>query len=185
MLTAGDTVVVSSMLRRAVSTAWIALEQRLRTASSEDPMHVTSMLQEMSRNVDTLSIAAAHTVPPLSSVNGERFSVPDFKHCTSARFNTGNKAVTAVGRKRMRDFAAWCCARPEDTIVVVGHSLYFRTMFQMWLPKASDHVAKSKKLRNCGVVGFDFTQGKLANGELHYRIDPQSVSVVYLGFGGK
>jgi hypothetical protein len=148
-------------------------------------MHLHAALQEMSRNVDTLAIAHPGTVPRLSIVNGDAARVPDLTSCTSADFHTGNKPVRAVALTRIRQFGGWCFGRQEDAIVVVGHSLLFRTMFSLWLPRSSTHVAKAKKVVNCGVVAFTLAAGQLPDGTPAYRIDPESVTVVYGGFGGK
>lgn len=217
-------VLVSSMLRRAVSTgargrggrrsparhilsrlraspacpsrarrrppslcgaAWLALEERLRAAPDGAPMFLHSALQEMSRNVDTLSIAHTRTAPLLSRVNGDASTVPNLSAATDARFNGGNKAVRAVATERIGEFGAWCFEREEPTVIVVGHSLLFRTMFGLWLPREVQHVAKAKKLVNCGVVAFTLTSGQLPGGAPYFRIEPDSVTVVYGGFGGK
>lgn len=110
--------------------------------------------------------------------------MPDFVKQTSAIYNRGNKAVTDIALHRIKEFGAWCCARPEDCIIVVGHSLYFRAMFQLWLPRNVHHEAKVKKIVNCGVVGVSLTQAKLPSGEVIYRLDPESIAVVQGGFGG-
>jgi hypothetical protein len=36
------------------------------------------------------------------------------------------------------------------TVIVSGHSLFFRTLFQAFMPHASDHEAKRKKVSNGG-----------------------------------
>jgi hypothetical protein len=151
----------------------------------DEPMHLHSALQEMSRNVDTLAIAHARAVPALSVVNGDARAVPDLTRCTSAQYHAGNKPVRAVALTRIAEFAGWSFERPEETVVVVGHSLLFKSAFNQWLPRAAEHAAKSKKVVNCGVVGFTLAQGTLADGTLHYRIEPSSITVVYGGFGGK
>ena len=48
-----------------------------------------------------------------------------------AEFNTGTKALGNTGIKRMNAFAEWALPRPEDTVVCVGHSLYFRSFFRV------------------------------------------------------
>lgn len=172
-------------LGAGVRAAWLALEERLRAAPPSQPMYLHSALQEMSRNVDTLSIAPPRTMPPLSRVNGDAACVPDLSAHTSARHHTGNKPVRAVALTRIGHFAEWLFARAEPCVVVVGHSLLFRTLFQLYLPRASAHDAKAKKVVNCGVVGLTLHKGTLPDGRISYRIDPQSVTVLYGGFGGK
>ena len=121
---------------------------------------------------------------------------------------TGNKGLGFRGAHRLVDFARWCSERPEKTIVVAGHSLWFRSFFQAFLPPGVEHTCKKRKIVNCGVVGFTLQAGR---GLYHYsslrpltslaalglqvgrdadgldlqRIDPESISVVYGGFASK
>ena len=48
------------------------------------------------------------------------------------------------------------CVSPAlaGTIIVAGHSLWFKEFFKLYLPKAADHTCKKKKIVNCGAVGF-------------------------------
>lgn len=48
-----------------------------------------------------------------------------------AEFNCGTKALNNTGIKRMNALAEWVMQRPEDTVVCVGHSLYFRSFFRV------------------------------------------------------
>lgn len=48
-----------------------------------------------------------------------------------AEFNDGTKALNYTGIKRMNALAEWVMQRPEDTVVCVGHSLYFRSFFRV------------------------------------------------------
>lgn len=48
-----------------------------------------------------------------------------------AEFNVGTKALGNTGIKRMKALAEWASQRPEDTVVCVGHSLYFRSFFRV------------------------------------------------------
>lgn len=48
-----------------------------------------------------------------------------------AEFNAGTKALSNTGIKRMNALAEWAMQRPEDTVVCVGHSLYFRSFFRV------------------------------------------------------
>lgn len=43
----------------------------------------------------------------------------------------GTKALGNTGMKRMKALAEWASQRPEDTVVCVGHSLYFRSFFRV------------------------------------------------------
>ena len=82
-------------------------------------------------------------------------------------------------------FAQWALERPEQTIVVGGHSLWFKNFFQLYLPKDVDHPAKKRKIVNCGAVGFSLQTGRASDGSLRHRIDPASISVICGGFASK
>lgn len=138
-------------------------------------MEVLSSLQEISVNVDTLSLTPAGQAPLLED------GVPQ-PETWGQGGNTGNKALFGRGDARLAAFAAWCAARPEEYVVVGGHSLVFREFFKRYLPAASAFPGKSRKMINCGVVAFDLEV--FADGEAF--VDEASVEVVYGGFeGGK
>ena len=65
-----------------------------------------------------------------------------------------------------------------------GHSLWFKSFFQTYVPHKSDLECKKKKIVNSGAVSFSLYMANESNkdGEPMYRIDPQSVSTVYGGF---
>lgn len=48
-----------------------------------------------------------------------------------AEFNTGTKSLGNTGMKRLKAFADWAYHRPEDVVVAVGHSLFFRSFFRV------------------------------------------------------
>merc|ERR1719336_1376584 len=63
---AGESILASSILRRALSTGLIALSPRLlKKTQSADKVQVMTNLQEISRNVDTLALAPAKTSPKI------------------------------------------------------------------------------------------------------------------------
>ena len=79
----------------------------------------------------------------------------------------------------------WAADQPSSTLVVGGHSLWFRSFFQLLLPAESAHVAKKKKLVNCGVVGLTLQVRRDATGAHYYTVDERSITVVYGGFETK
>lgn len=171
----GDTLLVSSQLRRAAATALIALSDRLVRSKERVMLH--SSCQEISRNFDTLALSPRAAAPRLdSNVTGAL----DSSACFDALANAGNKTLSFSGYARLRDFARWALERPERTIVVAGHSLWFRSFFQCHLPPTSDHVSKKRKIVNCGVVAFDLSL--ISRGTV---IDPNSIVVLYGGFEDK
>ena len=180
-LTSGEahSVIVSSQLRRAAATVAIALSDRL--SRSKEKVHLVSACQEISRNIDTMGIAPAGTAPSLW--------LPDPSMSASTSFDAsshlGNKSLSTPGHQRLLDFAAWAADRPEETIIVGGHSLWFRSFFQLFLPPDLEHPSKKKKIVNCGVVGLTLQVLRDYHGAVHYRVDPASIAVVYGGFATK
>ncbi len=166
----GNSLIVSSQLRRAASTAEIALLERLQRSSEAILIH--SSCQEISRNFDTMALAPKGGTPRLDVG-------------TDGSANAGNKTFGFRGIDRVQHFARWVADRPEPTIIVVGHSLWFRSFFQAFLPAESDHVSKKRKIVNCGVVGFTLEVGRDGSGVERHRIDPGSVDVIYGGFASK
>ncbi len=170
---------VSSNLRRAISTMAIGLQERL--SRTGDSMLIMPELQEISRNPDALSIT-----PPLGTVV-PAWTDPDYlkpilnKHVDTS-MHTGNKPVDSNGLKRMQ---AFCKVAFEDIdndcIVACGHSLWFRSFFQTHLPRQLDHVAKRKKLVNGGCVGFQLKCVTTPDNGKQYMIDPASITVLHGG----
>jgi len=169
----GYSLVVSSQLRRAVSTIAVALSDRLRRSRERVLLH--SSCQEISRNFDTLALAARAGVPKL----------PDLDAVLDASANGGNKTFSFNGSRRLQSFVRWAADRPESTIIVAGHSLWFKSFFQMFLSTHVDHICTKRKIVNCGVVGLTVQVMRDAHGVARYQIDPNSITVVYGGFASK
>lgn len=193
-----NAVFVTSSLRRAASTALLVFGSAL---SSGRPVWVLSCLQEISRNVDTLALAAAQHAP---AIGGLAARVPcaagaspgvacsgTSPGCLQAAYNSGNKSLTSNGRQRLQAFCEWVfsdCGPStlQQTVVVTGHSLWFKTFFQAYLPHTHWHECKHAKLVNCGVVAFDLEELREADEEVAaYRVVPDSVTSLYGGFEAK
>ena len=117
--------------------------------------------------------------------------------------NFGNKSRSFIGVKRLQSFAEWCFNTKgmksimygiflahvvnlaESYIIVGGHSLWFKSFFQTYLPLSSNHVSKSKKIANTGIVSFVLTEIRSSEGSVQYKIDPDSITTVYGGFETK
>mmetsp|Transcript_17265 Transcript_17265/g.42503 ORF Transcript_17265/g.42503 Transcript_17265/m.42503 type:complete len:359 (-) Transcript_17265:386-1462(-) len=188
MGTAGTSIIVSSNLRRAVATTAIAFWDRLERTGEK--VYVLSSLQEMARNVDAYALAGTREAVPLHGIEhhieglapglrkGESGSVVGL----NTHFNAGNKPIGRSGLSSMNDFASWTLAQDAETIIAGGHSLWFKEFFKNYLPRASTHKSKKKKMVNCGVVAFTLQHARHpTHGDL-YRIDPDSITVVYGGF---
>ena len=205
----GRLLVVASPLRRAVATVAIGLADRLKR--TQEPILLHSSCQEISRNFDTMAIAPPRRAPPLhgaaeleSKLNidgsehrgNKSLAFTGIKRCAPRRRRRTARpppppACSPARRPltpslplppRLMHFAQWALERPEQTIVVGGHSLWFKNFFQLYLPKDVDHPAKKRKIVNCGAVAFDLQLRRGAGGAPAYRIDPDSIRVVYGGF---
>ncbi|CAM9185913.1 unnamed protein product, partial [Ectocarpus fasciculatus] len=178
-------VIASSNLRRALSTTTIALWPRIHR--TKEKIMILSSLQEISRNVDTKALADARALPVLDRISShcgdEGDFVPEDVYDTSE--NHGNKTTAYYGIKRLKAFNEWAFLRKETTIIVGGHSLWFKHFFQTYLPFSSNHVSKNKKIVNSGVMAFTLHRWEDEFGAPSYRIDPESFETVYGGFTTK
>jgi hypothetical protein len=129
LTTPGAALLVSSPLRRCIGSLAISLHARLQ--HGKEPILLHSSLQEISRNFDTQSLAPPGGAPPMSGS-------PKLEAVLNldGSANDGNKSFGFTGAKRLEDFAHWATApRQDKTIIVCGHSLWFRNFFQLYLPK--------------------------------------------------
>lgn len=178
-------MVVSSNLRRCIETAALALWPRFQSASTQ--MVILSDLQEASRNVDTFSLSKPMGAPPLDALAKMVNSSPDkVAAMLELTANAGQKKMFESGLTRLERFAAWCFDSPQTkggdvTVIVSGHSLFFRTLFQAFMPHASDHEAKRKKVSNGGAVALTLERGVVDGGML-YRIQADSIKTIYGGY---
>ena len=179
-------VVVSSNLRRAIATVAVCLWDRL--ALGRERVLLMSELQEISRNVDTLSVSPAGRVPELPDVEAyvrahpAAGGAPPVAAVLDGKLNRGNKSYRGHGIDRLRGFASWAVARQEKVVIVAGHSLWFKYFFQTFLPHGSAHVGKTSKIANGGVVALTLTCGVDKEGRTVYRVPPESVTPIHLGF---
>lgn len=186
----GKSVIVSSNLRRALSTATIAFWNRLE--KTKEKIQILSSLQEVTFNMDGMSLAKPKSAPQLSDeeldaieMDKKSFNATEYYDCTE---NKGNKVVKSSGFNRLQEFSAWCFEKEQDkydTIIAAGHSLYFRYFFKHFLDSSKDHVAKINKVANCGVIKFQLEQGTTENGETWYRIPEATLDELYIGFESK
>lgn len=181
-------VLVSSNLRRAVSTCAIAMKDRLDKKFPDDKIIILQELQEASINPDAQSIT-----PPFEKLVTSFTDSEDVKNIyanqTDTSLNKGNKEITSNGLKRMDSFCKMLFSDDgnvlgkADNVLCTGHSYWFRAFFQTYLPTDFQHVCKTKKLVNGGLAGFTLCHTKVkATGEDKYMIDPTSLTVLYAGF---
>jgi len=184
-------VLVSSNLRRAISTCAIGMKDRLDKKYPDDKIVILQELQEASINPDAQSISPKFEKLVTSFTDSE--SVKNiYAKQTDTSLNKGNKDIKSNGLVRMEAFCKMLFEADEcsgnvlsnaDNILCTGHSYWFRAFFQTYLPKGCTHVCKKKKIVNGGMVGFTLCHTKVkATGEDKYMIDPASVTVLYAGF---
>uniref|UniRef100_A0A7S1BQA6 Uncharacterized protein n=1 Tax=Corethron hystrix TaxID=216773 RepID=A0A7S1BQA6_9STRA len=182
---APTSMLLASNLRRAVSTVAAAFSERIARKGDKIVLH--SDLQEISRNVDALSI-----IPPDGPVEPsfleKNSTVCDFAAIFAknvenrSALNRGNKPLNSNGLQRMRSFCDYAFGLEEEALIIGGHSLWFREFFRTFLPYDTQHVSKRRKLVNAGCVTFTVLRGERENGALVYMIDPKSIEVIYGGF---
>ena len=177
-----SSLLVSSNLRRALSTVCIGFRDRLAN-NPEEKIVITPSLQEISRNPDTLSITPPHTPVTASWIEQERLPQiqPILTNRVDMTLHSGNKPLNTNGLIRMKAFCEFAFERPEEALICGGRSLWFRSFFQMFMPHSSTHVATKKKMVNGGAVKFDLLQASTPAGPV-YMIDEKTVSVIYGGF---
>lgn len=171
---------VSSNLRRAISTMAIGFQDRLnRTGES---ILILPQLQEISRNPDALSIISPQGIVIPAWTDPEYIKALLTKHVDTSMHH-GNKPVNSNGLKRMEEFCKVIFEDLEkDCVVVGGHSLWFRSFFRTYLPRKLEHVSKRKKLINGGCCGFVLKRVSTKDDGYQYMIDPASISVLHGGF---
>jgi hypothetical protein len=173
---------VSSNLRRAIATMAIGFQDRFDQRYDRDIMLILPCLQEISRNPDALSIT-----PPYGEVVPAWTDPYDIQAIYETQVDTskhtGNKPVDSNGLKRLQEFCRIVFQDvAKDCVIAAGHSLWFRSFFRTFLPTSSNHVSKTKKLVNGGVVGFTLQRIELADSAYEYMIDPTSIVVLHGGF---
>ena len=177
---------VSSNLRRAISTMAAAFHDRLQ-ATPADNILILPSLQEISRNPDTLSLSPPFTPVLASWIEKQRKDVCDFDTILAkrvdVRLNSGNKPISTNGLKRMLEFcdSVFSSSMKEEYVIVGGHSIWFRSFFKTFLPSTSMHVSKRRKIVNAGCVSFTLLSAEVG-GKTHYMIDETSIQVIYGGF---
>jgi broad specificity phosphatase PhoE len=173
-----NSVLVCSNLRRAIATAALAFQDRI--TKTKEQILLLSSLQEISRNVDANALAKPREIPDLHVIEDRMFASYDPTAVFNASFNDGQKKLSSNGMKRMLAFCSWCFSQPKDLVIVGGgHSFYFRAFFRSFLD-AEKHHAKDYILNNAAVVSFELECAQV-NGELRYRISPDSLVEIFTG----
>jgi len=183
------TRIVTSNLRRAITTTIIALYDRLEKSSEK--LYTMSELQEITRNVDAFCISPIGNAPKPSQLEltlKEKIGVdmPEFlSRRVDASGHIGTKGIFSNGEIRINKFIKSIFASDVEYFIVGGHSLYFKEIFKGYLPKASNHPGKKNKMKNGAAVGLQIGEYKSDDGEIVHQIIENSVRVLHLGFGTK
>jgi len=187
-LTGKDTsrAIWSSDLRRAVSTVIISLIDRMEQS---EKVHILSDLQEITRNVDSFSITPPGQ-PPKSSQLEQTLQNIDMSDLLAQKVeasgNTGHKRLFGDGASRVNLFVARLFQSSEDCFIVGGHSLFFKSFFEGYLPidsNSEDSIdSKKLKIKNGGVIGLQIGEFKDSQGNAAYQIIENSIDKIYRGF---
>lgn len=178
-----SSIIVTSNLRRAISTCTTALFDRI--LKNKEKICINSSLQEIALNVDTKALSEPKGLPDLSRMSHylPEFG-SDYAHFYDTTDNLGNKTISNNGLKRIKSFSEYIFSKNEDVIITSGHSLYFKYFFHTYLSPHSKHIAKTHKIVNSGVVSFTIKRGLLDNNYI-YSIEEDSITVLYGGFEHK
>jgi hypothetical protein len=147
---------------------------------------LTCLIDFFSRNPDTLSITPANATIQASWVD-KTSKVCNFQEMflnqVDMSLHSGNKPLNTNGLKRMLAFCDFVFSPSvkEEYVIAGGHSIWFRSFFQMFLPYGSTHVSKKKKMVNGGVIALELVKANTKTGP-KYMIDPDSIHIVYGGF---
>lgn len=183
-----ESVLISSNLRRAITTCAVAFQRRLEKKIANDDIIIVSDLQEASFNPDSLCITPANesVVPSFADTSVKEADLEGLyrTRVDTSKLHHGNKELNSNGLLRIQSFVStiFKTFSEKEHIIVTGHSLWFRSFFRTYLPYDVEHIAKKKKIRNGGVVSFQLHQ-IIVDGKERYWIDENSITVVHGGFG--
>eukprot|EP00484_Ammonia_sp_Unknown_P017962 CAMPEP_0197025478 /NCGR_PEP_ID=MMETSP1384-20130603/5802_1 /TAXON_ID=29189 /ORGANISM="Ammonia sp." /LENGTH=857 /DNA_ID=CAMNT_0042454011 /DNA_START=130 /DNA_END=2703 /DNA_ORIENTATION=+ len=193
-----SSVVVTSNLRRAISTAVIALWDRF--GANKECIHILPCLQELGMNVDTHTPILEEQVPEVSNFEktSKKLNVNKLTEFYQTRLKV-EQANQSFGKKSLREnaqdtqqrlnfFCDWAFkkndakGKPVQTIIACGHSHWMRAFFKNYLPKECQSMAAKRKLQNCGVVGFRMICHIHPDNKREYEIIDRSITPIYRGF---
>jgi len=194
-----NSIVVTSNLRRAISTAVIALWDRF--GANAECVHILPCLQELGMNVDTHTPILEAQVPQVSNFekSSKKLNVQKLTEFYQNRLKV-EQTMDSFGKKSLREssqdtqqrlnfFCDWAFKKnnndtnkPYNTIIACGHSHWMRAFFKTFLPKDTQSMAGKRKLQNCGVVGFRMICHIAPENQRRYEIIERSITPIYRGF---
>jgi len=187
-----ESKIVSSCLRRAISTVTMTFSKRLQRSPNESILILPS-LQEISRNPDSLSITPPYTQVTsswfdknLDSDLQEEYNTKNDsskKKQVDIQYHSGNKPIDTNGLKRMNEFChfVFSSVLPQKYIIVGGHTVWFKSFFKTYINHDIDHICKQKNISYGGCVAFDLFKNMSDRGEM-FMVDEKSIRVIYGGF---
>merc|ERR1712060_369663 len=110
---AGESIVVGSNLRRAISTGLICLSPRLlKTSEQPEKMLLLTPLQEISRQVDTLALTPEYKTPKVPAGEAAWEQMGNimshfYRTRLNGKYNTGNKTLKQTAKIRQMLFTSW------------------------------------------------------------------------------
>ncbi|KMZ78322.1 hypothetical protein PVIIG_02320 [Plasmodium vivax India VII] len=165
-------VVLCSDLRRAITSCFIALQDRFKTSSEN--VYVLKSLQELSRNADSITLFNFY----------HKYVTPTTKNYVSddvdALIKQKVKMAEKKHRSRFQDTLSYIFGDSNNIFIIFGHSLWFLSFFKTFLK--GPHKARNHKMRNSSVVVFNLSKYEDEEGEEQYEIEEGSVKVVFKGF---
>ncbi|KAL7523911.1 hypothetical protein ACHAWF_000745 [Thalassiosira exigua] len=77
-----------------------------------------------------------------------------FSKLVDGQYHEGNKSLQSNGMIWLNRFCSdiFSSKLPEDMIMATGHSLFYWSFFQVFLPRRVKHVSKKKKMVNGGMM---------------------------------
>jgi len=191
-----NSIVATSNLRRAISTAVIGLWDRF--CATQEKIHILPCLQELGMNVDTHTPILEAQVPQVSNFEktSKKLNVAKLTEFYSHRLVVeqamgGKTSLMESGtdtKQRLDFFCDWAFkkndrdGKPYNTVIACGHSHWMRSFFKNFLPKDTQSMAGKRKIQNCGVVGFRMMCHIGPENQRSYEIVGRSITPIYRGF---
>jgi len=179
--------IITSDLRRAITTTSIALYDRLKKEVQPrirtEKMLLLPFLREASRNVDAFCITPMNSLPDhsLLAYNMESIKEKFPEVAYIERLETLETKALQNDQDRMNNFIDFIFNSEFDNFIVGGHSHYFREFFKRYLPSQSEHEGKKSKMANAAAVGLEIV--KYSNtAKPVYQINEESIQCVHLCF---
>eukprot|EP01084_Bolivina_argentea_P116865 207582_1 len=194
MMDSSKSIVVTSNLRRTISTAIIALWDRF--ALNKELIHILPCLQEIGRNVDTYTSVSGTQLPQVSDFEKKSVKLDTNKLTEFYESRLFVDPLT-IGKKpeiefsqdiqqRLNAFCYWVFNKKDsndiayNSIIVCGHKNWFKTFFKTFMTASSF----MQEWNGFGVVAFRMVCYINPHDDSlrAYRIVAGSITDIYNGF---